>query len=177
MLYSRFLSWFNGREILPIIQSFRLIDPCYVHTPHKINGFNRSWLAVVNIRLCSLTSDIHVLKLPLMRFCTEGREILPTLIDQPVNETGGRATRQQRPLLNLWPANCWALRSPHHRTCRVVFYHYFGVTEMKSQAYAQYGTMGRVYPGCSRDVVSLRSVRVFFSGTQRFSAIKFCVKG
>ena len=48
---------------------------------------------------------------------------------------------------------------------------------MKSQAYGQYGMMGRVYQGCSRAVIFLRAVRGFFQLLNFASRVRTDVLG
>ena len=87
-----------------------------MYTPHKINGFNCCSSAAVKSYPASLTT-------------------------QSVNATG--ANRKQRPILNMWPANCWALSRTCHMPiwCFIIVYINgtklnFSATEMTSQAYA-----------------------------------------
>ena len=98
---------------------------------------------------------------------------LASLTTQSVNATG--ANRKQRPLLNLWLANCRALRSPHHRTCHNIWCFTiiyingiklnFAATEMKSQAYAPIWHNDPYLPRLQPGYDFLRAVRGFF-GTQ-----------
>ena len=92
---------------------------------------------------------------------------LGSLTTQSDNATG--ANRKQRPLLNMWPTNCWASVakswSPH------MSYGVFSLAEpsltlawlrLNRRPTCQYGTMWRVYRGCSRDAIFASGSKVFF---------------